>query len=430
VTFRGIVAVALVVLASSTGCGPSAAKPRARLEPASPPSFALGRMRGDPDALVILALSGGGSRAAYFAAAAMFRLEKLGILGEVDAISSVSGGSLPAAYYGLSREPGDGAGPSAVTQVLQALRVAERDRPSWREADVKNLMKRNYTREWFLRWFLPQNVLRYWFTDFTRTDIMADVFARDLFGAATLAELSPERPAIILNATNATENADRKKVYATLTFTAEDFQDGLGSDVGSVRLARAVMTTAAFPGAFAYVNFPDRRGAERRFVHVFDGGNADNLGLTSANRLIDDNFGNVKRIAVILVDAYAAPPGIGATKKDPRRLYDYVIDTNFLDTYDALLTANRKNMLAWFYWGLERYREQQATFCHVTWEPRDSPVASAVGGDLADLRPDLDRIPTDFQISESDARLLDRAAELLVTAEDPCLAKVRGMVEP
>src|SRR5206468_4736393 len=49
-----------------------------------------------------LALSGGGSRSANFAASCMFQLERLGLLEKVDYISSVSGGSLTAAYYCLN----------------------------------------------------------------------------------------------------------------------------------------------------------------------------------------------------------------------------------------------------------------------------------------------------------------------------------------
>src|SRR5258708_3936664 len=49
-----------------------------------------------------IALSGGGSRSAAFSAACMFQLERMGILQKVDYISTVSGGSLPGAYYCLS----------------------------------------------------------------------------------------------------------------------------------------------------------------------------------------------------------------------------------------------------------------------------------------------------------------------------------------
>jgi len=46
-----------------------------------------------------LALSGGGFRAAIFHLGVIRRLEELGIMKDVDAISSVSGGSIIAAYY-------------------------------------------------------------------------------------------------------------------------------------------------------------------------------------------------------------------------------------------------------------------------------------------------------------------------------------------
>ena len=49
-----------------------------------------------------LAISGGGSRSANFSAAVMFELQRLGLLDRVDVISSVSGGSLTAAYYCLA----------------------------------------------------------------------------------------------------------------------------------------------------------------------------------------------------------------------------------------------------------------------------------------------------------------------------------------
>jgi len=71
-------------------------------------SFNIKDNRGNQDVLVMLALSGGGSRAAYFSAEVMTKLQQdgdLDILKEVDVISSVSGGSLPAAYYAITADP-------------------------------------------------------------------------------------------------------------------------------------------------------------------------------------------------------------------------------------------------------------------------------------------------------------------------------------
>jgi hypothetical protein len=48
-----------------------------------------------------VAISGGGIRAANFGLAALYELERLRVLDFVSVISSVSGGSLAAAYYAL-----------------------------------------------------------------------------------------------------------------------------------------------------------------------------------------------------------------------------------------------------------------------------------------------------------------------------------------
>lgn len=53
-----------------------------------------------------LAMSGGGYRAAAYHMGTMRALRKLGILGNVDVISSVSGGSIMAAYYVLNMDKG------------------------------------------------------------------------------------------------------------------------------------------------------------------------------------------------------------------------------------------------------------------------------------------------------------------------------------
>ena len=138
------------------------------------------------------------------------------------------------------------------------------------------------------------------------------------------------------------------------------------------------------------------------------------------------------RIAVILIDAYTAPPGVAAERKDPRWPWGYAVDTNFMDTFDALLTANRKNMLAWFvYSELSKLSATEPRFCHFTWEPGDSPAPPQSNEfELTLLRPWLSKIPTDFRLSEQSASLLDRAAELLVSEDNPCLADIARMVLP
>jgi NTE family protein len=48
-----------------------------------------------------IALSGGGFRAAAFHLGTLNKLQELGVLSEARVISSISGGSIAGAYYGL-----------------------------------------------------------------------------------------------------------------------------------------------------------------------------------------------------------------------------------------------------------------------------------------------------------------------------------------
>lgn len=54
-----------------------------------------------------LALSGGGYRAAAYHIGTLQALKKMGILDMVDVISSISGGSITAAYYALYKDVND-----------------------------------------------------------------------------------------------------------------------------------------------------------------------------------------------------------------------------------------------------------------------------------------------------------------------------------
>ena len=81
-------------------------------------------------------MSGGGSRAANFSAAALLELKELGILENATAISSVSGSSLTAAYYGLFSHT-----------------------DQWNRANIRNLFLSNFEAQWFLRWLDPETYL-------------------------------------------------------------------------------------------------------------------------------------------------------------------------------------------------------------------------------------------------------------------------------
>ncbi len=494
------------------GCGatriPLAHSGRARRA-----SYVLAEPRGRSDVLVILALSGGGSRAAYFSAGVMLQLEKvfsINILKEVDVISSVSGGSLAAAYYAVSRDadgsvstemplpvaslPADSFDESAgaATRIsyndgqltvqgplresqfaaLQAAfpglddrlhqlrerceQVQTRDRV-WEATKVRQLMSRDYLSKWFGHWFFPHNIARYWFTSFTRTNIMADVFADDLFDSGwrgkdlLYADLMLERPYLIVNATNATDPpvaslptvapvSDKamdipespmptpmscpwkppEAAYKPFTFTTDDFVGALGRhDLGEFRVSDAVMSSAAFPAVFNYVSL-ERAGHPRSYTHVFDGGNYDNLGLTSAHTIITCND-QPKKVIVLLVDSFIQPTGVRPNDSDPRGFFDFFVDTNFMDSFDSLLSANRSNMLNWFADQHDVHRNvpsNKVWFCHLSFEGVEEPK----------LRHKLNKIPTSFLLEEDHAEDIDEAVVSLVQPHDPCLEGVAAIL--
>src|SRR5216117_1939470 len=120
------------------------------------------------------------------------------------------------------------------------------------------------------------------------------------------------------------------------------------------------MASATFPAAFNYMTLrdfyeppdcPDHGGV--CYVHVFDGGNSDNLGLISIKRvLLSDRAratSEYERIVVVFVDAFRRSLGVSPSSADPRGVLSYVIDTNFLDATGSLLEANRQRILEDFF---------------------------------------------------------------------------------
>src|ERR687895_29635 len=165
-----------------------------------------------------IAMSGGGSRAANFSAAALLELERLGILDKSTVISSVSGSSITAAYYGLYGT----------------------DKARWNEEQARRQLGRDFESQWITRWFYPHNIFRYWLSDFDRSDIMKAVFDSLLFEGKLFRDMPNVLPKILINATSLTD----QEVFR---FTDEIFT-GIGSRLDSYPVSHAVMASGAFPG--------------------------------------------------------------------------------------------------------------------------------------------------------------------------------------
>ena len=179
---------------------------------------------------------------------------------------------------------------------------------------------------------------------FDRIDLAAEYYDTLLFKHHTYDDLITRgmRPFVVLNATD-------MSMGSRFEFTQEQF-DLLYSDMGSYPLARAVAASSAFPvllSPLTLKNYPDRPGfavpgwitsglkdaennpgrfkiakaassytnaAERRYIHLLDGGISDNIGLRGPSQSLLSTDGQdtilrkidqrkIKKIAIITVNA-------------------------------------------------------------------------------------------------------------------------------
>ncbi|MFQ5698171.1 MAG: patatin-like phospholipase family protein [Myxococcota bacterium] len=331
---RPIGALALVsVLLATPGCSSLyhyPVNPPLRQVAPSEPRGPSASQRAD-DLLLIVAFSGGGTRAAALAYGVLETLRATRIPGpqgphalsdEIDLISAVSGGAFPAGYFGLR---GD-----AFFSDFEA-----------------RFLRRNVTRGLLLRLLFPLNWLRLFSPRFGTSDLAAEYYDGLLFDGATFGDLWQGRgPDVHIQATD---------VVLGTGFSFSRFQfEEICSDLARFPMARAVAASAAFPVLFSPVTLRNRAGTcgwqapawmrealrardqtsqrfhiashatayarERslRFIHLLDGGLSDNLGLREPMEMLlgsgsfpDTIAGNptkpLRRVALVLVNAETRP---------------------------------------------------------------------------------------------------------------------------
>jgi predicted acylesterase/phospholipase RssA len=332
------------------GCAHYPDNPRlSTVSPAAGYRYSIVRTQPTKDKpFVLLAFSGGGTRAAAFSFGLMEELKlveysakdgsKRRLLDDVEIISSVSGGSFTSAYYALFPD---------------RFFVDFPDRFLYR--DIQGGL--------IWRMLNPYNWFRLASEDFSRIDMADEYYNDTIFDGKTFADLMKKPPGsvpfLVLNATDI--GIDHR-----FEFTQDQF-DLLCSDLSGVTLSRAVAASSNFPVAFAPLtldNFkgdcgplpqwiglaldreknPKWRVAEataaksyrdpgRLYAHLLDGGLSDNLGLRGPYQAVTTtdsawsilksaNLDQLGRLMVIAAnakttkqsswDAESTPPGIGA----------------------------------------------------------------------------------------------------------------------
>jgi NTE family protein len=295
----------------------------------------LERNRGKQDDLVILAFSGGGTRAAAFSYGVLEALRRIEIvsstgdrfrlLDEVDLIAGVSGGSLTALAYGLY-------GDKLFDDYEQRF------------------LKRDVQDEIIKRTLNPRNWGALWSKGWGRSELAADFYDEILFNGATYADLErASGPAIVVGAT---ELATGSRVV----FVPQNF-DIMCADLASFRLARAAAASSAVPVVLSPLTInnygggcgyqepawlkhftesakPPRpagrllkrlgeleeldNGVEDPYLHLVDGAVADNLGLRGVLDSLETfealgiagqetPLDHVRRLIIFVVNSVSSP---------------------------------------------------------------------------------------------------------------------------
>ncbi len=308
--------------------------------------------RGDPEFGLVVAMSGGGTRAAAFSYGILEELRRTSVptsrgpaplLDQVNLVTGVSGGSFTALAFALY-------GDRLFEEYEQ--RFLKRDVQSDLIGAVLN----------------PTTWPKILGGSFTRSDLAAEYYDRILFEGATFGDLrSRGGPFANVAATEVTTGA-------RITFNQNTF-DLLCSDLSSVRLARAAAASSAVPGVFAPVGFdnyagtcgfdlrenmvrafgPDVAGATpgratlrdrelaalqdnvaHRYLHLIDGGLSDNVGLRTVLEGLEvamaseqfravTGFDKLKRFAVVAVNSLADTENDWGTHEAPPNVVSMLI---------------------------------------------------------------------------------------------------------
>ena len=382
------------------------------------------------DITLVLAFSGGGSRAAALAYGVLLELRdtRIGangdrrLLDEVDAISAVSGGSFTAAYYGLHGE--------------DTFRDFEAD-----------FLRRDLTSDVLHRILSP----RRWFTPEGRSDAASTLYDGTIFKGATFADLQRRNgPLIVINASDL-EGGIR---FAFL----QEFFDLLCSDLRSYPLADAVAASSAVPVLFEPVVLQNNSGCaaphlpqpaedspqlqqvvkglrgyadkqQRHYVHLADGGLTDNLGLRAFQETIDLAGGlrpflrKIGRepnghVVVVSVDASGkAAEGLGLERRAPSmlRAVDIMSDVQ-LHRYNAATLEQMQD-------SLQRWAKDVSTPERKV-QPRLVTVALRDVVDESE-RQRLSRISTNFDLEGGQVDALVAAGRALLRANP----EFRGLLD-
>jgi len=306
----------------------------------------------DNATLVILAFSGGGTRAAAFSYGVLETLRDmevttqsgrtLRVLDTVDVITGISGGSFTALAFGLYGDK--------LFDIYEA-----------------SFLKRNVQGELVSQVLNPFNWPALGSTGWGRSELAADMYDEILFHGASFKDLKRDGPRILVSATDLADGT-------RLVFNTENF-DVLCADLSSLRLARAAAASSAVPVVLSSITIdnyggtcgyrqppwtkmfldnpnPPRPAARtvkrlqeleafadrehRPYLHLVDGGVSDNVGMRGVLDVLSTfealhaagqktPYDHVRNIFIFVVNSLATPPNDWDLHENPPALFNVLI---------------------------------------------------------------------------------------------------------
>ncbi|MDD1650667.1 MAG: patatin-like phospholipase family protein [Methylococcaceae bacterium] len=379
--------------------------------------------------LIFLAFSGGGTRAAALSYGVLKELrdtqvdarrQRVRLLDEVDSISSVSGGSFTAAYYGL---------------------FGDKTFTDYEKAFLRQSIQGTLIRMLFSPLYWWDSI----FKSFDRTEMAIDYYDSQIFEGKTFADFNLQNtPFIEINATDLA--AGNRFSFIQAAF------DLICSDLDKFSVARAVTASSAVPVAFPTVvlknyagecdshrsnivkqlnarsdNDPRTRRLKERvnsyldrkarpYIHLVDGGIVDNLGLRAlADRIKTQGSGFFlqngkpipKDVLVITVNAQVKPErsmDISANKPSVSDTINAMSDAqmSLYNDETKLLLQNKLDELK---------DEVNAQGLDVKFHTAEVSFDSV---EAKTMKSFLNSLPTSLELSDQDVDILiDTAAQLL-----------------
>lgn len=382
---------------------------------------------GSADPFVGLALSGGGARAAVFAAAGMKALHDRGLLATVTHVSSVSGGGFPASYLALRPLPDS---LHAGDYFDRMLDVVAHDH-FW-DTQVNQL--RNPMRAFSpsRRLISLQEAMDH--PDFLRHATFGDLPSDRTFFFNTVSYDTGQRVVLSNGALPGPEMRDTNSALPvrlrSLSFSDEDT---LRAAPTYLPVSLAVATSAAFPPYLGPMTIKVASASKAdRYMHLGDGGVLENSGVETLLEAIyargpDQSATIYSFNAGVQLDSDLSQntADISIWSRDVTRLVDVVLEyaTAHRDTTFSLLddkNSMKINHVEFNYMEIVRHAKSDPSF-DPRWSSWDGWSCATAADRAASATPaeHLAKIPTALKITPCDRELIAAAAEALVEAHFP-----------